>query len=419
MRDVAVIGVGMTNFGKFLEKSMKALTKDAVEAALKDAGIDKKQLEIAYVGNAVAGLVVGQECIRGQVVLRPIGIEAIPIINVENACASSSTAFQGAWMSVACGAYDIALALGVEKLHHEDKSVSFKSLSAAMDVDMFKGVDMAKIQEMMAKQKAAKKGDDDDGKDKKKKSGGSRSVFMDFYAAAARGHMSQYGTTAEHLAKIASKNHFHSSMNPRAQYRDKYTVEEVLASPMISPPLTRLMCSPIGDGAAATIIASKDAAKKLGISKPIWVAASTLLSGMNRGPKDPDIVARTAKKAYEMAGLGPEDINCAEVHDATAFGELIATEMLGFCKEGEGGPFAWDGHSTLGGKLPVNTSGGLESKGHPIGASGTAQICECVWQLRGEAGDRQVENARVALTQNGGGALGNEAAAMSVHIFKA
>jgi acetyl-CoA acetyltransferase len=253
------------------------------------------------------------------------------------------------------------------------------------------------------------------------KSGGagkSRSAFMDIYSLGARNHMKQYGTTQKQLAIISAKNHFHSSLNPYAQYQKDMTVEEVLEAPEVSYPLTRPMCSPVGDGAAAVVLCSGDYLKKLGVERPVKVRACALASGQDRGPDEEDIGNRLSRKAYEMAGVGPEDIDLAEVHDATAFGELLQTECMGFCAEGEGGPFAESGATKLGGKLPVNTSGGLESRGHPIGATGTAQLCELVWQLRGECDKRQVEGARIALAENGGGNIGIEEAAMVITILE-
>jgi acetyl-CoA acetyltransferase len=221
------------------------------------------------------------------------------------------------------------------------------------------------------------------------------------------------------LAVVSAKNHNHSVHNPYAQYRTPFTVEEVLAAPTVAYPLTRPMCSPVGDGAAALVLCSKNMVKKLGASKPVKVLATVLGGGMDRGVDDPDIGERVAKIAYEKAGVGPEDIDVAEFHDATAFGEVSNTEALGFCPRGEGGIFAEQGHSTLGGKLPINPSGGLESKGHPVGATGAGQIAELVWQLRGEAEGRQVENARIALAENGGGNIGLEEAAMVITILQA
>jgi len=408
MRDVAVVGAGMTNFGKFLDRSMKDIAGEAIKGALDSAGIDKSKLEAAVVGNATAGLITGQEMIRGQVVLREMGIGGIPVINTENACASSSTAFHVAWMYVASGMYDIALAVGMEKLYHEDKRRSFQAIGAAVDVEW--------VQQMQAAAKAAKENGDRDNPAPEEGAGEKRSMFMDFYAAFARQHMQKYGTTKEQFARVAVKNHYHGSLNPHAQYREAYSLEDVLTSPMVAEPLTRLMCSPIGDGAAAVVLCSAEKAKQF-TSKPVFVRASVLTSGDDRQPGLPGITERAAQKAYEIAGVGPEDINVAEVHDASAPAELVIYEELGFCKPGEGGQLIDAKATYVDGPIPVNPSGGLISKGHPIGATGVAQIYEIFSQLRGEAGDRQVRNPKVGMTENGGGMVKGEAAALAVHIL--
>jgi len=405
MREVAIVGAGMTRFGKYLDRSMKLLGAEAIEGALKTAGIERDQLEAAVVGNAMAGLITGQECIRGQVVLREMGIGGIPVINTENACASSATAFHIAWLYVASGMYDTVLALGMEKLYHEDKTRSFQAIGSAVDVEL--------MQQIMAMMKAQQK---EKVAGKPSEPGKSRSMFMDFYAQFARAHMEKYGTTKEQFAKVAVKNHLHGSLNPHAQYQDRCTLEEVLNSPVVAEPLTRLMCSPIGDGAAAVVITTKERAAQL-TTKAVRVRASVLGSGMDPQPGQPGITTRVSQKAYEVAGIGPEDVSVAEVHDASAPAELVIYEELGLCKPGEGGKLIDDGVTQLGGRLPVNTSGGLLAKGHPVGATGIAQICEIFWQLRGEAGERQVPNARVGLTENGGGMVRNEAAALSVHVL--
>jgi len=408
MRDVAVVGAGMTNFGKFLDRSMKDIAGEAIRGALDSAGIDKSKLEAAVVGNATAGLITGQEMIRGQVVLREMGIGGIPVINTENACASSSTAFHVAWMYVASGMYDVALAVGMEKLYHEDKRRSFQAIGAAVDVEW--------VQQMAAAAKAAQENGDRENPAPEEGAGEKRSMFMDFYAAFARQHMQKYGTTKEQFARVAVKNHYNGSLNPHAQYREVYSLEDILTSPLVAEPLTRLMCSPIGDGAAAVVICSAEKAKQF-TSKPVYVRASVLASGDDRRPGQPGITERAAQKAYEIAGVGPEDINVAEVHDASAPAELVIYEELGFCKPGEGGQLIDAKATYVDGPIPVNPSGGLISKGHPIGATGVAQIYEIFSQLRGEAGDRQVRNPKVGMTENGGGMVKGEAAALAVHIL--
>lgn len=425
---VVVTGVGMTRFGKFADRGLKSLTVEAVGDALKDAGIGPSDVELAVVGNAVAGLITGQECIRGQVVLREAGIGGIPIFNVENACASASSAFHLAWQQVAAGRVDVALALGVEKLTHPDKAVSFQAFGAAVDVELVRALmESLKASEEAASRGAAESSAGSAGGDGGPKGGGGggeggggkgKSMFMDIYSAIIRHHMDTYGTTQEQIAAVAVKSHHNGSLNPRAQYQDEYTLEEVLASREVSYPLTLLMCSPIGDGGAAAVLMSPGYARSKGLGGP-RVAASVVLSGGLPGVATELAEERAARAAYEMAGLGPDDVDVAEVHDATAAAEILAYEDLGFCARGEGGRLIDEGVTALGGAKPVNTSGGLVSKGHPVGATGIAQLCEVVWQLRGDAGPRQVDGARVGLTQNGGGFLGNDAAAQAVHILVA
>lgn len=414
MRNVKIIGGAVTKFGKHLDRNMKSLVAEAVNGALEDAGITKDELQGAWVGNAAQGLHDGQECIRGQVVLRPLGIGGIPVVNVENACAASATALNGAWAMVALGEIDVALVVGMEKMYTTDRSASLKGFMAGMDVEVVSQMmEMFKQQEEKIKKEREAKGE------KEKKKTGRRSVFMDAYAWGARHHMEKFGTTQRQLAVISSKNHFHSSMNPLAQYQKKYSVEEVLESPEVAYPLTRLMCAPVGDGAAAAIICSDDFARKIASPYSAEVAACCLASGEDREEGRESTLSRLAKKAYEKAGIGPEDIAVAEVHDATAFGELSSLEQLGICPIGEGGPFAEAGHTILGGKVPVNVSGGLESQGHPVGATGCRQAVELFWHLTGRAGERQVEGAKVGLAQNAGGSVGGSEAALSVTILKA
>ncbi len=406
--DAIVAGVGMTPFGKHMDTGLKALGAEAVKAALADAGIGQDDLEGAWVGNAAAGLVTGQECIRGQVILRSLGIGKIPVVNVENACASASTALNQAAAMVTAGMYDIVLALGVEKLYHADKKKSFAAFSGAVDVEAMAAI-MQRLQQGAAKggAKSASSG-----------AGEKRSMFMDIYAAMARGHMGQYGTTAEQFAMVSAKNSFHGSMNPRAQFREAMTVEEVMAAPMIAEPLTRPMCSPIGDGAAAVVLVSEKKARELGIEKPVKVVASVLMSGWDHALDEEGTVDACARSAYEEAGIGPEDLSVVECHDASAPAEVVATESLGLCAKGEGGKLVEEGATRLGGRIPVNTSGGLLRKGHPVGATGIAQIVELTEQLQGRSGRRQVEGATIGLAHNGGGNIGTDAAAMCVTVLK-
>ena len=415
MRDVYVIGVGMTKFGKHMDKNMKTLAAEAVNRALEHAGMEQKHIQTAVVGNAYQGLVTGQESIRGQVVLRAMGIGDIPITNVENACCSSATALQVAWMDIALGLHDVGLVLGMEKMYMEDREKRLKLFSASADVEVLEMVVKAMKEDAEKKRKEAEAR----GEAKSEKSSQGGSAFMEIYAMGTRMHMDKYGLTQRQLAIVSAKNHSNSVHNPYAQYRQPFTVEEVLEAPPVAYPLTRPMCSPVGDGAAAVILCSREYVKKLAVSRPVKILATVVGSGMDRGFDDPDIGERLSRIAYERAGVGPEDIDVAEFHDASAFGEVLNTESLGFCPRGEGGIFAEEGHSALGGKLPINPSGGLESKGHPVGATGAGQIAELVWQLRGEADGRQVENARIALAENGGGNIGIEEAAMVLTILQA
>lgn len=406
MQEVKIIGVGLTRFGRFLDRSLKSLAEESCKNAFADAGISAMDVQAAFVANSVAGLITGQESIRGQVMLRPLGIGDIPVLNIENACASSSSALYLAWLAVRAGQFDVVLVLGVEKLYHPDRAVSYQAIASGMDLEKIQ--DWLKLRQIENQSAPVRPG--------QQRTAG-RSVFMDFYAMACRMHMDKYGTTPEQLAALSVKNHFHGSLNPYARYHQVYTVEQVLASPLVAYPLTRLMCSPLGDGAAAAIICSGDYARARGKKDAVTVAAVELGSGVDRQLDEPDIISRVGSRAYETAGVGPEDLQVAELHDATAFGELLAAEELGLCPRGEGGPFAEAGHTRLGGKIPVNTSGGLESRGHPVAATGVAQVAELVRQLQGQAGLRQVEDAKAGLAQNGGGAIGVEAAAMAVTIL--
>jgi acetyl-CoA acetyltransferase len=402
MRDVAIIGAGMTRFAKYPDRGLKDLSREAVEAALEAAGIDKSALNIAVVGNAAAGLTTGQECIRAQVILRSMGIDRIPMLNTENACASSSSALQVAWLYVASGMYDVALVLGVEKMYTTDRGKAMATFSAGVDVE-----ELRQIMEQLKppSEKASESG-----------AGKSRSLFMDIYAAGARAHMAKYGTTKEQFAKVAAKNHNNGSLNPHAQYQERYTVQEILDSPLIAEPLTRLMCAPIGDGASAAVIASADVARRYTTS-PVWIRASALVSGSDTRFDGDGTAARAVQQALDTAGMAIEDIGVMEVHDASAPAELLLYEDIGLCKPGEGGHLIDEGATEIRGRIPVNTSGGLLAKGHPVGATGVAQAFEIWLQLRGCAGDRQVAGVKTGLTHNGGGMVRGEAAATVAHVF--
>jgi acetyl-CoA acyltransferase len=334
------------------------------------------------------------------VLLRPVGIEGIPIFNLENACASAASALHLGWQSVATGIHDVVLCLGAEKLTHPtDKGRGMAAIGTAVDVEL-----AAEMAEPM-------NGDTDSSQ---------RSLFMDLYAGWTKDYMERSGATPEHFAQVVVKNQHNGARNPRAQYGSELTVEEVLAAREIVWPLTLFMCSPISDGAAAVVLASGPAAERVNGRGP-KIRASVLVSGNTHDKTDPTAGSsgRAARKAYEIAGIGPDEIDVAEVHDATAPAELMIYEQIGFAEPGGGPELIASGKTNLDGALPVNPSGGLLCKGHPIGATGIAQICEATWQLRGQAGDRQVEGAQVALTQNGGGWLEGDSAAMGVHILTA
>jgi acetyl-CoA acetyltransferase len=403
----------MIKFGKYLDRGIKALTGEALDLVLKDCGLGKNDIEAAWFSNSSWGIASFQHCIRGQVALSANGLEGIPITNVENACASASTALNGAWMAVKAGQFDCVLAIGTEKLYSEDRAKTMEGFISGTDVEVTMQL-IAKLQEEAKKHKeerAKLMGE----KAVQEKPGG-HSSFMDLYAMGARMHMERYGTTQRQLAVIAAKAHNNSTLNPLAQYTFPMSVEEVLADREVAWPLTRAMCAPIGDGAAAAIVCSKKFMKKHGKKRAIAIRASVLKSGKREGMSD--ICFRASRAAYDMAGMGPEDIQAAEVHDATAFGELYQTEQMGFCPEGQGGPFAEGGATAIGGKIPINPSGGLMARGHPIGASGLAQIYELVTHLRGEAEKRQVDGCRIAMAENGGGFLGMGEAAMAIHILE-
>lgn len=410
MEEIYVVGVGMTPFGRLLEKDIKTLTREATQAALADAGLVKEDLEAAFFGNTSQGHMEGQHMIRGQIALRSMGIGKIPVVNIENACASGSSAFVLAVNFLRSGAADVALAIGAEKMYSIDKTRMFSVFDSAWDLSRANEIRDELLQ--MGRGVAVP-----DGATSQKP----YSVFMDVYAAFARSHMGRFGTTQRQLAAVSAKNHAHSVHNPLSQYRVAYSIEEVLSAPPITYPLTLPMCSPVSDGAAAAIVCTKSALKRLQIDpkRAIRVLASVIQSGTDRNDDDyvNHCTALASRKAYELAGVGPHDISVAEVHDATAMGEIIQVENLGFCDFGQGGVIAERGETSIGGRIPVNPSGGLESKGHPVGATGIGQVHELVTQLRDEAGARQVKGARIALAENGGGLQGIEEAVACITIL--
>lgn len=404
---VYIVGVGMTRFGKWLDRSVKSLVAEVVESTLSDAVARVDDVEAVFYANSTQGVLDGQHCVRGQIALRPLGFEGIPITNIENACAGASSALHHAIAYVKAGCADVVLAIGAEKMVDADKRRSMAIFDGAWDVHE-KDALIASLASI------------GDGQPVPEGRGpGVPSPFMELYASLTKGHMARFGTTERHLAQVASKNHGHSVHNERAQFRAPMSVEQILAAPLIQWPLTLPMCSPISDGAAAALVCSASALSRFTRNRAVRVLASVLASGRTRRWEEFDrhVCRLAARKAYEQAGVGPDDISVAEVHDASAFAEILQTELLGFCPTGEGGALVASGATTLGGRIPVNPSGGLESKGHPIGATGLGQIFELVQQLRGEAGARQVQNARLALAENGGGFEGVEEAAAAITIL--
>lgn len=395
MSRAMIVGAGMTRFGKFPDRTVRTLAEEAAREAMADAGVTAADIQRVFFGNAVSGLITGQEMIRGQIALRDLGLGPIPVLNVENACASGSSAVHLAVTAIEAGQADLVLVVGAEKLTHADKRRSFEAIGTAVDLERLDQLE----RELYGEEPAAE---------------GDRSFFMDVYADMAKRYMARSGATEADFAAVAVKSHDHAAHNPKAQYRDPVTVEQVLASRHISGPLTLLMCSPIGDGAAALLLASEDRAAQLG-ADAVAVAASVLVSGLGT---DEDPAAIGARQAYEQAGLGPRDVDVVEVHDAAAPAELIMYEELGLCGQGEGPKLLASGETRVGGRVPVNPSGGLISKGHPVGATGVAQLVELVDQLRGRAGGRQVDGARVGLAENGGGYLGPHPAAVTITVLQ-
>ncbi len=383
MREVAVIGVGFSEWGEVWKKSMRDIFVEAALDAIEDAGVDK--IDSMYVGCMTSGLFVGQEHL-GSILSDYLGVSGIPATRVESACASGGVAFRQGLMDVASGMNDVVLVGGVEKMTDVGGDGATYALATAADqeYEVYHGV-----------------------------------TFPGLYAMVANEHMSRFGTTREQLAHVAVKNHKHGAMNPRAQYPFEVTVEGVLKSVLVADPLRILDCSPITDGAAAVVICPLDMARKISKKPLVKVTGSghstdTIALHDRQDLSEFAATKRAAEKAYKMAGVGPSDINFAEVHDCFTIAEICVIEALGLVKRGEGGKAAESGLTALGGKIPVNTSGGLKSKGHPVGATGVAQIVELTEQLRGESGKRQVKGAKRGLAQNMGGTGGSTV----VHILE-
>ena len=373
MRPVAVVGIGKTPFGAFPGKDLRALAVEAGQKCLADAAADPKQVEAFFLGNFAGPSFVGQNHLAPYVAA-PLGILGVPATRVEAACASSGSAFFHAVQSVSAGLYDVAMVVGVEKMTSQSTPRVTEILASAGDCSG----------EILA-----------------------GSTFPSLFAMIARRHMHQYGTTREHLAAVAVKNHANGVLNPDAHMRKTITIEQAMNGKPVADPLNLYDCSLISDGAAAVIVASEERAKDFA-KKPVRVLSIAQASDHVALDQKPDIttfaaVRAAAQKAYEKAGLKPSDIDFAEVHDCFTIAEIIALEDLRFTERGQGGPFSAQGCSALKGSKPINTSGGLKSKGHPVGATGAAQICDLVLQIRGEAGERQVQRNRIGLAQNLGG----------------
>ncbi|WP_085722934.1 thiolase family protein [Pseudomonas sp. R37(2017)] len=410
MSDIYIAGIAMTVFGRHLERSLEDLAGEALHGALRDARCSAADVGVAYYSGMTNGLLQGQIAIPGQVVFSKIGIHSIPIFNVENACASGSSAVHLAVQSLKAGATDVALALGAEKMNISDKAKAFAVFEGGWDVS--RAEENYRTLVRMGEGVEIPEGSESDRP---------YSKFMAIYAAMCLFHMRTFGTTQRQIAAVSAKNHGHSVHNPYSQFRKPYSIDEILAAPPVTYPITLPMCAPLTDGAAAAILCTEDGLKRIGADRKrcIRIAASVIQSFSHRPLERPELHLgrRAADLAYDMAGLGPQDMHVAEVHDASAMGEIIQAENLGLAPLGGGGPAAERGDFTLGGRIPINTSGGLESKGHPLGATGIGQLYELVTQLRGEAGERQVVGARHAIQENGGGLQGVEEAALAVHIL--
>ncbi len=379
---VIVAGGSVGNFGMFPDKNLNDLSGPVLREALKNAGLEASDIQAAFVGNGFGGMLQLQETVLGQILLGQIGITGIPIHNIKNACSSGADAAHLAWAAVAYGQVDCALALGVEKLTHEDRRATFAALATATD---------------------------------REPASDGRSIFMDVNAERAINYMEAYGATQRHFALCAVKNRAHAILNDRAAKRDPLGLDEVLADKIVIEPLTRAMCGGIADGAAAVVLVSEKFALSRGLTGAT-IAGSFVAAGIPEGD-GPNATARAGAGAYEMAGIGPDEVSVAEVHDPTAPQEMFDIEDLGLVPRGGAIEALEDAETSLGGSIPVNTSGGLASRGHPVGATGLAQIVEIAEQVTGRAGKRQVEGATVGLAQMAGGLLGNDSAVAVVHLL--
>ncbi|MHC4972402.1 MAG: thiolase domain-containing protein [Planctomycetota bacterium] len=380
MREVAIVGAGMTRFGELWESSLRDLFVEAASSALQSAGADS--LDSVYVGNMAGGQFVGQEHI-GPLCADHLGMAGVAATRVESACASGGAALRAAYLDVASGASDLVLASGVEKMNDGADVTEVLATASDQETEVYHGI-----------------------------------TFPGLYAMIARAHMAAFGTTEEDLAWVSVKNHRHGAKNPNAQFRREVTLDEVMASSIVAEPLRLLHCSPVTDGAAAVLLCPLSEAKKY-TDRPVKIlgsgmATSSLALAERANPAVLDAVQLAAERACKAAGVGPNDIDVAEVHDCFSIAEICCIEAIGLVDRGQGGSAARSGMTALGGKVPVNTSGGLKSKGHPVGTTGVSQAIEIFEQLRGDAGDRQVQDAKIGLTQN----MGGSGASSVVHIFE-
>lgn len=407
-----VLGSFTTPFGKWTARSYKDLVREAVVGALADAGLEGGAVESVWFGNCNMAL-WGQANIRGQVCLAPLVREGIlreraPVTNVEGGCATGSLAFHGALRDVLSGEVDLALAVGAEKMFFPEVERTLGQFEGGID-----RLDPEGWQAQFAALAAAS--------GRRFEPAPERVLFVDVYAAKAALHMSRYGTTVEQIAACAAKDHDNGAKNEKAQYRFVKSIDEVLADRVVCAPLTRAMCAPMSDGAAAVLVCSERLLRALPgevRDRALRVRAAVLAGGKERGLDEPSVSKVAADRLYARAGLTPADIDFAEVHDSTSWSELDATEALGFCAPGKGGEYVVSGATTLAGERPVNASGGLVSKGHPVGATGLAMLDELARQLRREAGARQVERARIGLAHNAGGMVGIDEATCSITVLE-
>jgi acetyl-CoA acetyltransferase len=379
----------MTRFGKHVDRTARDLAEEAVAAALRDAEVESRDVRAVYSGNAAAGLLTGQESIRGQVVLRRSGLMGVPIFNVENACASSATALHAGWQAVAGGIHDCVVVLGYEKLDHKDRYKSNRAVNGTMD--------MTELADICGPH------------------GQERNVFTDVLGASLEAGGPE-AFDRELLAMVAVKNHHHASLNPCARSQQAVTVDQVLRSRAVAGPLTNLMCAQLTDGAACLVLCAAGFRKSR--SGGVRIAASILSSGRADDMRQQFAVGLAARRAYQAAAAGPGDLDVIELYDATPISELFLYGELGLCPREEVGRLIRDRETWLGGRQPVNTSGGLIARGHPMGATGAAQVVELTWQLEGRCGARQVPSARLAMAEITGGWVGTDVAACSIHVLQ-